>query len=441
MPPVSLRVLISGGGIAGNALAFFLARQGHDVTVVERFPNLRATGLQIDLRGPGIEVLRRMGLEDAFRAKAAPEQGMQWVDSSGRRRAYFPANTSGSGRQSFSSEFEIMRGDLCRLLYDAARACKNPPRYIFGTSVQSLEHNNNNDNDNDNSTVEVRFEDGKTDRFDLVVGADGQWSRTRRMMVGSGLQDGMHRVPGLYFAYFTMRRPMEEGDEYLATSYMAPGRRGMLTRRHSSEEMQVMLSCKTDPNRLENVPRGDVKREKEVMAEIFKGAGWLTEDILKAMSVADDFYLERYGLVKLPSWSSGRVTLVGDAAYCPTVLSGMGTTCAMVGAYILAGEIGKYCAQGGGSGNGSHKSSGLVTALGNYEQRFRPFMDKMQEGILEKAESQWAMAGSAFGIGVLNCFMSLVSFFKLNIADIFGIRETVKGWELPDYTATVPDEA
>jgi 2-polyprenyl-6-methoxyphenol hydroxylase-like FAD-dependent oxidoreductase len=452
MPPLSLRVLISGGGIAGNALAFFLARQGHDVTVVERFPDLRATGLQLDLRGPGIEVLRRMGLEDAFRAKAAPEQGMQWVDSSGRRRAYFPANTSGNGRQSFSSEFEIMRGDLCRLLYDAARTCKNPPRYVFGTAIESLvQHNKSNQNSNHNhnhngNTVEVRFEDGKTDRFDLVVGADGQWSRTRRMMLGSRVHNGnpgMHRVPGLYFAYFTMRRPMEEGDEYLATSYMAPGRRGMLTRRHSPHGIQVMLSCKTDPNRLEDVPRGDVKREKHAMAEIFKGAGWLTEDILKAMSVAHDFYLERYGMVKLPSWSSGQVALVGDAAYCPTVLTGMGTTCAMVGAYILAGEVGRYCAQGDGSDSNSpkNKSGGLVTALGNYERKFRPFMDKMQEGVLEKAESQWAMTGSAFSIGVLNCFMSLASFFKLNIADFFGIRETVKGWELPDYRGIVPDEA
>ncbi|KAK3311211.1 uncharacterized protein B0T15DRAFT_66500 [Chaetomium strumarium] len=438
MPHLSLRVLVSGGGIAGNALAFFLARQGHDVTVVERFPNLRATGLQLDLRGPGIEVLRRMGLEDAFRARAAPEQGMQWVDSSGRRRAYFPANKSGHGRQSFSSEFEIMRGDLCRLLYDAARTCKKPPRYVFGTAIESLEQHNNG---KDNHNVEVRFEDGKTDRFDLVVGADGQWSRTRRMMLGPGVQDGMQRVPGLYFAYFTMRRPMEDGDEYLATLYMAPGRRGMAIRRHSPHEMQVMLSCKTDPDRLESVPRGDVKREKQAVADIFKGAGWLTEDILKAMSVADDFYLERYGMVKLPSWSSGRVALVGDAAYCPTVLTGMGTTCAMVGAYILAGEIGRYCAQGNGNDSSSHKSDGLVAALENYERKFRPFMDKMQEGILEKAESQWAMTGSAFGIAVLNCFMSLVSFFKVNIADFFGIRETVKGWQLPDYRGVVPDEA
>ena len=416
-----LKILISGAGIAGNALAFWLTKQGHDVTVIERFPNLRATGLQLDLRGHGVEVLRRMGLEAAFRAKAAPEQGMQVVDSSGRRRAYFPVNKSGSGTQSLTTEFEIMRGDLCRLLHDAAaRANKTPPKYVYGTTVKSFEHKNN--------SVEVRFEDGNTDRFDLVVGADGQWSRTRRMMLG-GAPDALHPVAGLYFTYFTMRRPMQDGEEYLATSYMAPGRRGIMTRRQSPHEIQVMLSCKTDSERLSAIPRGDVAAEKQAMAEVFKGAGWMTDDILQAMKGADDFYCERLGLVKLQPWSSGRVTLVGDAAYCPTVLSGMGTTCAMVGAYILAGEIGKHCR----THAAQPSSDGVTAALESYEQKFRPFMDQIQEGILEKAGSQWAMSGSAFSIGVMNLLVGVASFLKFNIADAFGIRESVKGWDLPGY--------
>ncbi|KAK4035245.1 hypothetical protein C8A01DRAFT_48512 [Parachaetomium inaequale] len=426
MPPTSLRVLISGGGIAGNALAFWLARQGHDITVVERFPSLRATGLQLDLRGPGIEVLRRMGLKEAFRAKAAPEQGMQVVDKSGRRRAYFPANKSGSGKQSLTSEFEMMRGDMCRLLYDAARAGKKPPQFVFGTSIDSFEQNN--------GTVEVRFEDGKTDQFDLVVGADGQWSRTRRMMLGTTAPDGMQRLPGLHMSYFTMPRPIEKGEEYLATSYMAPGRRGIMTRRHSPHEIQVLLSCMTNPDRLENVPKGDVQREKEVMAGIFEGAGWITEDIIKSMRAADDFYCERLGLVKLQFWSSGHVTLVGDAAHCPTVLSGMGTTCAMVGAYILAGEIGKYCGV-----NNDNEPNGIEMALKCYEEKFRPFVDRMQEGIAEKAESQWAMSGSAFGIATLNFLMGVASLFRVNVASIFSIRESVKSWNLPEYEHMLQD--
>lgn len=431
MAPPTLKVLISGAGIAGNALAFWLTRLGHDVTVVERYPALRATGLQLDLRGPGVEVLRRMGLEQAFRAKAAPERGMQVVDSKDRQRAYFPASESGGkGRRSLTSEFEIMRGDLCRIFYDAATspARGNGAKYKFGTAVESFEQ--------DDSSVEVRFENGETDRYDLVVGADGQWSRTRRMMLGlkAGHADGLHPVEGLYIAYFTLRRPMQEGETYTATSYLAPGKRGIMTRRHSPHEIQVMLSCKTDSDRLKTSQRGNVEEEKQAFAEIFQGAGWRTEELVKSMMApggADDFYCERLGLVKLEPWSQGRVTLVGDAAYCPTVFTGMGTTSAVVGAYILAGEISRSCGPLGRPGS-------LSTALEAYDAKFRPFMDGLQKGVLENSSRQWDMLGSAFSVAVMNWALSVASYFRLN-PGMIGIRETVEGWELPDYQGILVD--
>lgn len=429
----SLKVLISGAGIAGNALAFWLTRLGHDVTVVERHPVLRASGLQLDLRSHGIEVLRRMGLEQAFRTKSAPERGMQVVDSTGKQRAYFPVSESGGkDRQGFTSEFEIMRGDLCRLFHDAAASSsgRNAAKYMFGTSIESFEQ--------DDSSVDVRFDNGKTDRFDLLVGADGQWSRTRKMMLGLGNEssgatpaDGLHPVEGLYFAYFTLNRQIEEGEQYLATSYIAPGKRGIMTRRHSPHEMQVMLACKTDSNRLKNARRGDVEEEKTAFADIFRGAGWQAENLVKSMRDADDFYCERLGLVKLESWSRGRVALVGDAAYCPTVLTGMGTTSAVVGAYILAGEIGRQCGE-----IGSRDS--IPSALKAYERTFRPFMNEMQKGVLENSPRQWDMMGSAFSVAVINWVFSLASYFKVK-AGLFGVRETVKGWELPHYENMVLD--
>ncbi|KAG6365764.1 hypothetical protein INS49_007375 [Diaporthe citri] len=428
----SLKVLISGAGIAGNALAFWLTRLGHDVTVVERYPILRTSGLQLDLRGPGIEVLRRMGLEQAFRAKSAPEEGMQIVDSKGRQRAYFPASESGGkDKQSLTSEFEIMRGDLCRLFHDAATkpARNNGANYKFSTAIESFEQ--------DDNSVEVRFENGETGRYDLLVGADGQWSRTRRMMLGleagsDGLPhaDGLHPVEGLYFAYFTLRRPIQEDEKYIGTSYLAPGKRGIMTRRHSPYEMQVMLSCKTDSNRLKNARRGDVEEEKRAFAEIFQGAGWQSEDLVESMRDADDFYCERLGLVKLQPWSQGRVTLVGDAAYCPTVLTGMGTTSAVVGAYILAGEIEKSC--------GTPRGASLSMALKAYETKFRPFMTGLQKGVLENSSRQWDMLGSAFSVAVINWVFSVASYFRLG-GWIFGINETVKGWELPQYEGMLRD--
>lgn len=152
-----LRILISGGGIAGNALAFWLSKIGHDVTVVERFSSLRDNGLQLDLRGHGIEVMKRMGLQEVFGAQVAPEKGMRLVDKRGRQRAFFPATTSRDGVQNFTTEFEIMRGDFCRILHDAA--AERGAKFVFGTSIERMDDNG--------TSVEVRFANGKDDSFDL----------------------------------------------------------------------------------------------------------------------------------------------------------------------------------------------------------------------------------------------------------------------------------
>jgi 2-polyprenyl-6-methoxyphenol hydroxylase-like FAD-dependent oxidoreductase len=134
-----LKVLICGAGITGNTIAFWLSKIGHEITVIERFPDLRATGLQVDLREPGIQVLKRMGLEEAFRKISVREQGMKLVDRKGRSWGYFSANSSGKGLQIFTTEFEIMRGDLCQLLYNAT---SDRARYIFGMYAKSIKQSN-----------------------------------------------------------------------------------------------------------------------------------------------------------------------------------------------------------------------------------------------------------------------------------------------------------
>lgn len=151
-----LKIFICGAGIAGPALAFWLSKLAHDVTVVERFPSLRVSGQQLDLRGPGIPVMKRMGLEDLFRAQGISEAGMQFVDDHGKRKAFYPVNTSGQGLQSFTTECEIMRGDLCRMLYNLG---KKRVKYVFGVHVESFEQ--------DADSVSLKFSDGKEDRFHL----------------------------------------------------------------------------------------------------------------------------------------------------------------------------------------------------------------------------------------------------------------------------------
>ncbi|OBT63175.1 hypothetical protein VE03_07854 [Pseudogymnoascus sp. 23342-1-I1] len=418
-----MKILVSGGGIAGNAVAFWLSKLGHDITVVERFPGLRITGLQIDLRGHGIEILKRMGLDEAFRANAAPEQGMQVVDKSGRRRGYFPANTSGKGTQNFTSEYEIMRGDLCRIMNDVT---KDRVEYVFGTSIESFEEKD--------GAVEARFSDGRTGRYDLLIGADGQGSRTRKMMLGPGAADAFVPIgDGEYIAYFTIPRPMREGEEYLGTFYIATGNRWVLTRRSNAKEMQIYLACKLDAGRLKAARQEGVEEEKEALAEIFKGAGWQLDEILESLKDTDNFYGEHLGLVKLESWSRGRVTLLGDAGYCPSVHTGMGTTSAMVGAYILAGEIGKHCGRsdGGDASKGGDSKDGIAAALKAYEQKFRPFMNHVQKGV-EKSSGWESLLSTSFGIAVINFLVGIASLFKVNVGS-WSLKEDMKGWDLPEY--------
>ncbi|KAI1119553.1 hypothetical protein F5Y14DRAFT_395746 [Nemania sp. NC0429] len=417
----ALRILISGGGIAGNALAFWLSRIGHDVTVVERSSGLRDTGLQLDLRGHGIEVMKRMGLQEAFQAQMAPEKGIQIVDKKGRRRGFFPSTAPGDTLQNFTSEFEIMRGTMCRVLHDAA--AKHGAKFVFGTSIDVLEQKENH--------VEIHFADGKTDSFDLVVGADGLNSRTRKMMVGPGADDGLRPLDGMVAGYFMMPRPMQEGEECLATVFMAPGNRGLMIRRSDPDYWQVYIGCKTDA--FKSVARGDVKTEKAIMTNIMRGAGWETENVLRAMNTDNDFYLERMALVKLDRWSRGRVVLVGDAAWCPTANTGMGTTSSVVGAYILAGEIAQHCGRGTAKQGAKAKTGdSIADALAAYDAKFRPFMDQVQKGVGEENGFAYGLLSSSFGIFLLHLFAAVASFLGVNIGAMM-LKEQVKDWDLPDY--------
>lgn len=411
-----LKVLIIGAGIAGNALAFWLSKTGHNVTVVERHPELRISGLQLDLRGHGIEVMKRMGLEQAVRAKVVNEEGLELVDSDGRSWAFFPANKTGKGSQSFTSEYEIMRGDMCQIMYDAT---KDRVKYVFGTSVDSY--------DDKSDGVEVRFTDGTTDRFDLLVGADGQRSRTRRMMLGSQDANSIDFLKTC-IAYFTIPREQQEGEKWKGRAYLTVGGRFILTRRHSPHQLQVYLM--SDNDKLKSVPKGDVQAEKEALMKEYQGAGWDTDEILTAMMEANDFYCEHVGVVKLPSWSSGHVALIGDAAHCPTPRTGLGVTSSLVGAYVLAGEIDKHCGRSG-------TKDGLLTALKTYDETFRPFMTQVQRGISSQpgwGRTLWEkISDTQLGIRAVYWIIAAISFLRVDRLFASSMPENVKGWNLPDY--------
>ncbi|KAL4792941.1 hypothetical protein BDV19DRAFT_400299 [Aspergillus venezuelensis] len=422
-----LNILISGAGIAGTALAFFLSKLGHTVTVIERATELRTNGLQLDLRGPGLQVIRRTGLEEYLLKYTVEEQGLALVDKKGKQWGFFPANKSGKGLQSFTTDFEIMRGDLVRGLVEA---CGDKAKFVFGVYVVSFEGKVGGD------LVEVELSNGTTAQYDLVVGADGVGSKIRKMMLGSdGCRDdfgtGYHPL-GVFAAYCTIPKPLQPGEEYNATSFISTGNRGIMTRRHDPDVLQVYAMCRTRASkRLENSTRGDNDEEMRAMTEVFRGSGWECDRILKAMAASEDLYCDRMAVIRLDAWSRGRIALVGDAGYCPSAMTGMGTSCAMIGAYILAGEIGEHC--GPASSANPASSENIAVALKAYEQKLRPFMGQVQKGLTDTDDYMANWPSSSFGVACVYFFFWVSSILRLDVLARLVLRENVKNWELPQY--------
>ncbi|TEA15657.1 Uncharacterized protein C8034_v001496 [Colletotrichum sidae] len=421
----SLKVLIIGGGIGGPALAFWLAHLGHKVTVVERSPSLRAQGQQIDIRGQGVGVIRRMGIEPAIRSHGVDEAGLRFVDKNHKQQAVFMANKSGKGRQSFTSEFEIMRGDLVRILFDATKELG--VEYVFGATIESFEQ--------DDESVTVRLSNGSTGTYDLLVGADGQSSRTRRLMLGPGAKDPFYSF-NVHTALFTV--PKAEVDDNLATVCICTKKRVMFTRNDNPRTTQAyfILAPDEETHKLlaDAERKRDVQEQKQLWIELFKDAGWQVPRFIKELEmggVSDDFYSVEVGQVRLDKWYKNRVVLLGDAGYTPSPMTGRGTTSAFVGAYVLAGEISKRC-------SGSSGSDGIAAAVEAYDKAMRPFMENVQDIPYRPASlypnSQW-------GVTVANTLLWLVSTLRIDKIGQWLRSDDVQGWKLPEYPGLVSHEA
>lgn len=337
------QILVTGASIAGNAAAYWLARSGHDVTVVERAPTFREGGQNIDVRGVGREVLQKMGLEPAALARGTGEEGTAWIDEDGGTVAQFlSSDLSGDGP---TAELEILRGDLASLLYEAAR---ERATYRFGDEVCQVHHAQDG--------VTVSFRSGATERFDLLVVAEGVGSATREL-VFSGENDP--RWMDLTMAYFTIPRIAD--DDRLWRWYHAAHGRSISLRPDPHGTTRAMLSVQKPPGGEQD---WNVARQKAWLRKEFRDAGWQAARVLSAMEATDDFYFDVLRQVRMPRWVDGRIALTGDAAWCVTPLGGIGATLALTGAYVLAGEI--------------ERNADLKAALSAYETTMRPMIEEAQ---------------------------------------------------------------
>ena len=340
----STAVLISGASFAGLATAYWLNRLGHRVTVVEVATGLRRGGTPVDIEGETIDILARMGLADAVRAKALPPRHFAFKDADD-----MTLGTVGEGGGQASHErYEIHRDDLLDILFGAVA---NDVELLFGRSIDRLEEGRD--------AVSVTFNDGERRDFALVFGCDGNRSNTRKLHFGDGDQF-THFMGGYFFLKVVPQTGLLSAN--VSEVFSVPGRMAMLN--GYDDRTDIGFGFRT--TREIDYDYRDRAQQRRLINERFDGLGWKVPAMLASSAGDDDFYFDRINQIRMPTWSRGRVTLVGDAGYCVSPLAGFGGSMAIIGAGRLAAALEQY-------------PDDHAAAFRHYEEGLRPFVEDVQE--------------------------------------------------------------
>ncbi|KAF5000283.1 hypothetical protein FGRMN_1915 [Fusarium graminum] len=414
-----LKVLVSGASIAGPATAYWLAKAGAKVTVVERFPALRVGGQAIDIRTAGVSVMRKMpGLETAVRAKSTQEEGISFVREDGRPYGVIRP-TGNPDKQSLVSEYEILRGDLSRILFDFTKDNKNIT-YIFDEQIASMSQN-----EEKSGPIKVTFANGTpSSEYDLVVACDGATSRTRVLGFGGNVHDNIVST-NCWAAYFSMPQDLLNGSK-IGQGFSAVGGRNISIGTDPAGFSRVLLMAMNPKDKPESaLAFREASAEgtdalKKYIAQHYQGVGWKSDIAMREMMDSKDFYASETVQVKTPNLYKGRFVLVGDAGYAAG-FTGAGTSLALTGAYILAGELGK------------HKGD-IAAGLEGYERQIRPLINKMQP--IPPLVTSILAPQTAWGIWLRNnifafiAWTGLIEFASKYLAAGFG---DAKEFPVPEY--------
>ena len=403
MPRASMgKVLISGASIAGPTLAYWLHKYGFDITLVERAKCVRSGGYPIDLRGPAVEVAERTGILPGVKVAHIDTQRLSWVDEEGKPFVTIRPEQLSGGKE--GRDLEVPRGALTSLLFEVTRRGID---YRFKDSIRSL---------SDTATgVSVIFESGRQETYDLVMGADGLHSKTRELIFGP--ESLFERYIGYCFGACTMPNHLHLAHE--AHVYTIPGKNATLYAPGDSKILWAILTFK-HPRPREVHGIGTVE-ERKLVAQVFAGGGWQIPRIVSAMMVADDFFFDTVSQIHMPQWSRGRVALAGDAAHATSFLSGQGSSMALIGAYVLAGEL---------ASNSDHTS-----AFASYERIFRSYVEANQA--LVDGGTAAVLPETAEAICARNEALRAAAEHGADYAHGSHASTVINAFRLPDYSGRV----
>ena len=338
------KILISGSGVAGLSLAYWLQKYGFSPTIIEKAPALRIGGFKIDIRGVAVEVLKRMGIYSNTIALKTDIKEALIVDSDGKPVTEMDSDTYDIR---ISEDLEILRGDLCNIIKEKL----NDVEFIFGDSIKMISQKS--------EGVYVEFQQAQPQFFDIVIGADGLHSIVRKLTFGD--ESNFTRELGLYISIFSVPNYLNLDRKIIECT--ESGKIAILyCSKNDCDAKAAFLFSSKDLH----VSYNDIVQQKKLISSVYANTGWEIPRILRAMDDAGDFYFDFVAQVHMNCWSKDRVVLVGDAGYCASPVSGQGTSIALVGAYVLAGEL--------AAASGDYKKAFTL-----YENAMRSYVEKNQK--------------------------------------------------------------
>ncbi len=393
----SMKIAISGAGVAGPTLAYWLLRTGHEPTLIEKAPHFRTGGYIIDFGLTGYTVAERMGIVPELLRAGYAVRELRFLDDRSRKAAGF--STESIRRMMKDRCTSLPRGDLSATIY---RTIEGRVETLFGDSIAAVEEHD--------GSVCVSFQDGAARDFDLVIGADGLHSAVRDLVIGPESQ--FEKRLGYHVAAFEAAG-YQPRDELVYVCHNKPG--WQAARFSLRDDRTLFLFVFLSELMAGPEPHG-LEERKALLHRVFDGGGWECPQILRAMDSAEDVYFDRASQIRMDAWSKGRVVLIGDAACCISLLGGEGAGLAMTEAYVLAGEL-------------SRAGPDYREAFRRHEQRLRPFIEGKQ-----KAARKFASAfapKTRFGVWFRTQATRLMAIPL--VADFFIGRAVRDDFDLPEY--------